>query len=536
MKTLCLLLVLLLFPYAARAQNLNDLTNAQLLQRLDNVISHKLEYRDAYVQRIDSMKRCANSQTVNMRAATYEKIFKAYLSLQADSALAYLNRMEVLPMAKENDFSDKIKIGRAHAYGVMGLYTSAIRTLREIDISDNSPEIVLYYYQTCRTVYGWMADYGEVSGQEGYYDNLTQSYRDSILAVQPMDINRSIIEADNYYVKGEAAKVMEICKKEYNSADELQRCYLCFNMAQASKILGNTQDEIKYLAMTAIYDLERGITEYSALLKLAAILSNLGDIDRAYRYMICTLEDSSYGKARLRSFEASEVFPIIEDAYHQAEADRQARQTWFGVLIVVVFLLLVGLLVYLRRRNRVLRNVRNDLDKAISSLKEVNEALLQVNASLVVSNKAKETCLARYLERCRVYIDTIDNQRKLNLRMLKAHKIEELAASLKSDKLITSEEESFYADFDEAFLSLFPDFISNFNALLQPDAQIIPKHEEMLNTELRIFALIRLGITDSNRIAHFLGYSLPTIYSYRSRIRNKSIYSKEVFDEKVMDC
>ena len=107
---------------------------------------------------------------------------------------------------------------------------------------------------------------------------------------------------------------------------------------------------------------------------------------------------------------------------------------------------------------------------------------------------------------------------------------------LKSDNTLSMEEHIFYTDFDETFLTLFPNFVSNFNALLQPDAQICTKRDELLNTELRIFALIRLGITDSNRIAHFLNYSLPTIYSYRSRLRNKSIFPKEEFESRVMNC
>lgn len=535
--TLILLFFGLLSGLCANAQQLDKLTQKQLLEELDDVIEHKLEYRALYVAQIDSMKHCANSQPVAMRPATYEKIFKAYLSLQGDSALAYLDRMQALPAAAEDrDFADKITIGRAHAFGVMGLYSSALRLLRAVDVADNSAEVVLYYYQTCRTVYGWMADFGEMSGQDGYYTDLTQRYRDSILAVQPKNINRSIIEADDCFVKGDHKRAMEICQLQYASANDLQRCYLCFNMAQAADGLGRTDDEIRYLAMSAIYDLKRGITEYSALQKLAVLLSQLGDTERAYKYLICTLEDSTYGKARLRSFEASEVFPIIERAHAKTLRDHRVRSIQIAVILFVLFISVCLGLIYSRRRNRMLHSVRNELNQAISSLKEVNEALLRANETLVDSNKAKETCLARYLERCRVYIDTIDSQRKASLRLLKSRKFEELAAELRSNAMITQEEESFYADFDEAFVTIFPNFVRNFNALLQPECQIVPKHEEMLNTELRIFALIRLGIADSNRIAHFLNYSLPTIYSYRSRIRNKSIYSKEEFDAKVMEC
>ena len=118
----------------------------------------------------------------------------------------------------------------------------------------------------------------------------------------------------------------------------------------------------------------------------------------------------------------------------------------------------------------------------------------------------------------------------------KAKKYDQLGAQLQGNEFLHEEERAFFLDFDEAFVTLFPKFIDNFNALLLPEARTYPKRDEILNTELRVFALVRLGVTDSNRIAHFLNYSLPTIYSYRSRLRNKSICEKGTFDEAVMKC
>ena len=124
----------------------------------------------------------------------------------------------------------------------------------------------------------------------------------------------------------------------------------------------------------------------------------------------------------------------------------------------------------------------------------------------------------------------------IDVNWAKAKNYAHLMERLQSAEQLVQEEQSFYADFDEAFVTLFPKFIDNFNALLPEQAQVHPKRDEILNTELRIFALIRLGVTDSNRIAHFLNYSVPTIYSYRSRLRNKSLLDKNAFDEAVLSC
>jgi len=185
---------------------------------------------------------------------------------------------------------------------------------------------------------------------------------------------------------------------------------------------------------------------------------------------------------------------------------------------------------------RDLSYARRELTEALAAVREVNAALLETNAKLSTTDKIKETYIARYLQRCRGYIDTLDEYRRELLKLSKTKNYVQLMEKLHNAELLTKEEQAFYADFDEAFVTLFPQFIDNFNALLLPEAKVHPKRDEILNTELRIFALIRLGVTDSNRIAHFLNYSVPTIYSYRSRLRNKSVLDKNAFDQAILTC
>jgi hypothetical protein len=167
------------------------------------------------------------------------------------------------------------------------------------------------------------------------------------------------------------------------------------------------------------------------------------------------------------------------------------------------------------------------------NLKQANNQLKITNEELEQTGKIKEVYIARYLDRCVAYLDKLEQYRRSLAKLAMASRVEDLYTSIKSDQFIRDERKAFYNEFDRSFLDLFPNFIQSFNNLLQKDGRIYPKSDELLTTELRIFALIRLGVTDSNQIAHFLSYSLATIYNYRSKLRNRAL-NKDTFEEEVM--
>ena len=327
-----------------------------------------------------------------------------------------------------------------------------------------------------------------------------------------------------------------LCLRTLSRADSLQHAYLYTLLADIAEASNERDDCLRYLSLAALSDLQRGVTEYRALLDLAAELSDRGDISRAYTYLLCAMDDANFCKARLRSFEATNVFPIINGAYKEQLHTRERITTIFISFSVLIALILLVFIFVLRKKMKQIYHARLELTEALSAVRDVNAALLVANEKLSTADKVKETYIARYLQRCRGYIDTLDEYRRELLKLAKAKNYTQLLEKLHSVDHLTKEEEAFYADFDEAFVTLFPKFIDNFNALLPVEAQVHPKRDEILSTELRIFALIRLGVTDSNRIAHFLNYSVPTIYSYRSRLRNKSLLEKTAFDQAVLQC
>ncbi|MBR2456180.1 MAG: hypothetical protein IKB31_03340, partial [Bacteroidaceae bacterium] len=224
--------------------------------------------------------------------------------------------------------------------------------------------------------------------------------------------------------------------------------------------------------------------------------------------------------------EVAQFYPIIDKAYTLKE---QRSNTIIKIMLLCVSLLSFFLIIavfYLYRWMKKLSVMRLNLKQANNQLKFTNEELEQ-------TGKIKEVYIARYLDRCVAYLDKLEQYRRSLAKLAMASRVEDLYTSIKSDQFIRDERKAFYNEFDRSFLDLFPNFIQSFNNLLQEDGRIYPKSGELLTTELRIFALIRLGVTDSNQIAHFLSYSLATIYNYRSKLRNRAL-NKDTFEEEVM--
>ena len=275
--------------------------------------------------------------------------------------------------------------------------------------------------------------------------------------------------------------------------------------AQIYRALGDKQKEKYYLTVSSLADLRGAVREYISLRELAVLLNSEGDIDRAFKYMECAVQDASEGSARVRSIEVGETYPIVVEAYRRQVTRRQMTLIALLASILLIVLLLIALMSYIIQQRRRL-------------------AELSARSTIYVG---------RYMEMSSLLIDRFDAWRK-ELKIL-AHdrKYDKITAALNSQRFTQEQLASFYHDFDEAFLELFPDFVSDVQALLVPEAEIRIKDGERLNTDLRVLALIRLGITDSKQIAGFLRYSLSTIYNSRTRMRNLYNGKREDFEEKI---
>lgn len=567
MKKFIILLFIISQLFVARAQSQPqdlelDAPTQALLHTLDDIIqNHKVQYQAQRIKQINQLKAQARTATGYNKYNLYKEIFDLYSHFQTDSAQVYICKMQQLPAYKTDVVMQAtLHVAQAEIMAVSALYAEALNELDKVPqslISSEHADLRLYYYRVKRALYGWMCTYyTKSSGQHKLWEEKTMNYRDSLLSVDAIkNMSRDIVMADKYNALRQPEKALKMLKPYSAQASEATpNPFVCFTLAHAYILSGNRTKAIYYLTLTAIADLRSATCEYQALPMLAQILFDHGDVERAYTYLLCSMEDASYCKAGLRSIEASTIFPIIDKQYKQREKAQRERDHLLMYGLVGLLLMLIAMVVYLRKQMLKLRQMRQKqslynkqlsaanqqmheanekLQAALQEVKRTNEELQNTYSQLRMTDKVKEEYIARYLNRCRMYLDQLAEFRSATLRLIKNRHFEELANQLKRDLNAKAEQTQFYEDFDAAFLTLFPDFVASFNALLQPEHQLSVKKNGLLNTELRIYALIRLGIHDTTRIAHFLDYSTATVYNYRSKIRNKAICSPEDFESLV---
>lgn len=567
MKKFIILLFIIPLLFVARAQSQPqdlelDAPTQALLHTLDDIIqNHKVQYQAQRIKQINQLKAQARTATGYNKYNLYKEIFDLYSHFQTDSAQVYICKMQQLPAYKTDVVMQAtLHVAQAEIMAVSALYAEALNELDKVPqslISSEHADLRLYYYRVKRTLYGWMCTYyTKSSEQHKLWEEKTMNYRDSLLSVDAVkNMSRDIVMADKYNALRQPEKALKMLKPYSAQASEATpNPFVCFTLAHAYILSGNRTKAIYYLTLTAIADLRCATCEYQALPMLAQILFDHGDVERAYTYLLCSMEDASYCKAGLRSIEASNIFPIIDKQYKQREKAQRERDHLLMYGLVGLLLMLIAMVVYLRKQMLKLRQMRQKqslynkqlsaanqqmheanekLQAALQEVKRTNEELQNTYSQLRMTDKVKEEYIARYLNRCRMYLDQLAEFRSATLRLIKNRHFEELANQLKRDLNAKAEQTQFYEDFDAAFLTLFPDFVASFNALLQPEHQLSVKKNGLLNTELRIYALIRLGIHDTTRIAHFLDYSTATVYNYRSKIRNKAICSPEEFESLV---
>lgn len=526
MKTLLLSLLAILLYGQSFAQTPST---EKILKELDTVIENKQQNALSKEAEIAALKKRLHQADSNReKFEICGDLFNAYLHFQADSSLFYINeRIRLLGLKESPEQNPELLINRAEVMGVMGMYNEALEELDKINPKTLDTEALEYYYRVCCACYGWLADYTTNKEVKTKYRNTSNAYRDSILTFVAPSLDKDIVQAEKWLKQGKTDESIALLNNLLEkSPDRRQKAYIHYILSNAYENKGDREKQIYYLAQTAIIDLESSTREYASLQKLAQQIYKNGDIDRAYRYLNCSMDDAVACNASLRYIEVAQFYPIIDKAYKLKEerGKMTIKIMLFCLSLLSIFLIIAVFFLY--RWMKKLSAMR-------LNLKQANNQLQLTNQELAQTGKIKEVYIARYLERCVSYLDKLEQYRRSLAKLAMASRVDDLYSSIKSDQFIRDERKVFYNEFDKSFLDLFPNFIDSFNKLLQEDSKIYPKPGELLTTELRIFALIRLGVTDSNQIAHFLSYSLATIYNYRSKMRNRAI-DKEKFEEEVM--
>ncbi|MDE6711496.1 MAG: transcriptional regulator, partial [Alistipes sp.] len=295
-----------------------------------------------------------------------------------------------------------------------------------------------------------------------------------------------------------------------------------------------------WYARSASADILSATKDNASLCCLAQVMLRSQQIDRAFRYITFSLNDALFYNAKLRPWQIANIIPMIEKSYLEAWARQERSARNYLIIISVLATVLFGICIYVMRlyrrsqtSQRKIETMNRQIQEYNASLSAVNEHTRDMNTALVESNAVKEEYIALFLSMCSNYIEKLMAYQRSVRNKLSKGKIAELQAESSSSALMDAELHNFYEMFDNAFLQLYPNFVEEFNSLLKPSARIELKKGELLNTELRIFALIRLGIADSSRIASLLRYSVNTIYNYRARIKNAAAGNRDDFETRI---
>ena len=517
-----------------------------LLLKLDQAIKERPIYMEQKELKLVELKRLLHRQIPDEeRFAILGTLLDEYRSFNTDSALHMAEEREQIAIRLGNrEYIDNARMNKADVLGMTGMYKEVMDLMRNIHIDRLPVDIHPYYYHIYRTVYGLMADYAVTAYEKKLYTELTDKYRDSLLLVNKDNLLiHTLIQSDQYNVRNEYDKAIRLLtdylalQKDY----EHDVAICAYTLSESYRLKGDKEKEKEYLIVSAMADMKTAVREYISLRKLAVLLYQEGDIERAYSYVKICMEDAAACNARLRKLEILEIFPIINDAYQQKTEKQQEQMKWALVSISLLSLFLLLAIFYVYKQMKKVAAARREVIDANKRLKELNDELHLSNAQLKEANHSiaensylKEEYIGRYMDQCSVYLEKIDNYRRSLGKIAATGNVEELYKTIKSSKFIEGELKEFYTNFDNTFLQLFPTFVEDFNALLADDEQISLKAGERMNTELRIFALIRLGITDSVKIAQFLRYSVTTIYNYRTKVRNKAAGDRDLLEQEVM--
>ena len=555
---LFILIVCLLFPaYVCADTSKHALEeNRKLLHSLDSL----LEQQDLFVRvkekRIKQLKmQYSRVKDVKELYAMNRMVYLEYRVYDADSALHYINKNIQLAQQTNNRTWEVVSLlEQSFVLTSSGLLTEALKAVSDIQPEELPQNLRSEYFGRLCTLYSRLRDYSSENSQlSEHYNNLQKAFRDSVyLTATPDELRYWNCRAWLYMGTPEIEPVKQAFEenKQTLSNDSRKYSIATYNLSAIYRSENNESKYLENLILSAMADIRSVNGDIGSLQEIAEYLFKHGEIDRAYNYILYCSQKAMLFHNRVRIVKMSHLQNQIYKAYQEQSRTQQKRLQASLIAVSFLFLVLIGALLFIRKQMRRLKEAYLKLDStnqklsvnmdALSTahqrleevniqLKDLNTQLQEVNDQLRESNYVKEEYIGYVFNICSTYISKLEEFRKNINRKLKVGQIEDVKAMTDSSATASNELKEFYQNFDTIFLHLYPDFVGDFNALLLPEERIELKEGELLNTELRIHALIRLGITDSVKIADFLHCSAQTVYNNRLRTRNKSIIPKEDF-------
>ena len=539
MKLLIYLLLLLTMPLTVQGKT----DEKTLLDRIDKMIENDQYYQRIKEKELKHLKQQVYEAEDNQtRLQFLDSIYHAYSAYRYDSAFAYMKQgLELAKKCHNTYYILRNQINQASILSVRGFYDKAENLLKSLNPDEMPYQLKLYYYFT----YAWLYSYWESYAKNSDYaeEFCAQKKQYMTLLIQSFNENNKH-NVFYQYLMGEYAYLNNPTSKEslnhylkalkMSPAKSRIHAMSAYGIARYYKNTGKFDLYEEYLVEASVSDGLCQLKETVALQKLAYYLfkKDASNSKRAAKYIQHTMEDAQFFNNQLRMMEISNILPVIASANQQAAERSRTLFLWgfIGVSVALVIILILSF-VNNRQKNRLKKN-KAEIEEQNRKQKEMNTQLTELNQLLIETNIKRETYMRLFMDISAAYISKLSDYRKLVSRKIKANQTADLLKTLNTHKLEEEESQMFYNRFDKAFMELYPGFVTELNKLLLPECQLEVPTTHDLTTEIRIFALMRLGVTDSQEIATLLHYSTQTIYNYKSGMRAKAI-NRDTFESDI---
>ncbi len=516
--------------------------NNQLYKQLDAALAQRAHYVELKEKSLNEIKQGAKYVTSNEdKLKLYEQLANEYKAYEYDSAMTYVNKGLILAQKSNNIFFNKrFQLSQTRLLITRGFYAEAKEILQKIEPKEEPRDYQFLYYYTMYGLYNNWSTYCENNEFSKNYDLKKVEYLKKAIELSPKK------DAFYYYLMGELYyfsnhpnnnKTIQYYKKALSmeKANSRLHAMTAFALSEVYQKANNLELMEHYLLVAAISDITSATKENVALQDIALFIykHKTRSLNKAQEYINLSLEDAYTYKSRLRRIEISSKLQLITNAYTN---DIKTTNRLLNIALLVIILLLLGVGIsslFIRKKNRLLKQKKDEISATSDKMEKLNGQLHLINDELKDTNQKRERLVKVYIDLCYKNIERNQKLRTLAVRKIKANQSKELLSLLSSSSSTEKENKEFLTEFDKAFLSLYPTFVNELNQQLTESAHIQLKENGEMPPILRVCALLRLGITESSKIAGILSYSPQTVYNYRSLLKNNAI-DKEHFEENVL--
>ena len=516
--------------------------NNQLYKQLDAALAQRAHYVELKEKSLNEIKQGAKYVTSNEdKLKLYEQLANEYKAYEYDSAMTYVNKGLILAQKSNNIFFNKrFQLSQTRLLITRGFYAEAKEILQKIEPKEEPRDYQFLYYYTMYGLYNNWSTYCENNEFSKNYDLKKVEYLKKAIELSPKK------DAFYYYLMGELYyfsnhpnnnKTIQYYKKALSmeKANSRLHAMTAFALSEVYQKANNLELMEHYLLVAAISDVTSATKENVALQDIALFIykHKTRSLNKAQEYINLSLEDAYTYKSRLRRIEISSKLQLITNAYTD---DIKTTNRLLNIALLVIILLLLGVGIsslFIRKKNRLLKQKKDEITATSAKMEILNEQLHLINAELKNTNQKRERLVKVYIDLSYKNIERNQKLRTLAVRKIKANQSKELLSLLSSSSSTERENKEFLTEFDKSFLALYPTFVNELNQQLTESAHIQLKENGEMPPILRVCALLRLGITESSKIAGILSYSPQTVYNYRSILKNNAI-DKEHFEENVL--